>query len=54
MASGEFSNIVNNPIWQTINFPPTKAKILRLDAEQLAEGERMAVEDLQVEYELKE
>ena len=54
VASGEFSNIVNNPIWQTINFSPTKAKILRLDAEQLAEGERMAVEDLEVEYELKE
>ena len=54
IASGEFSNIVNNPIWQTITFPPTKAKILRLDAEQLAEGDRMAVEDLEVEYELKE
>ena len=54
IASGEFSNIVNNPIWQTITFQPTKVKILRLDAEQLAEGERMAVEDLEVEYELKE
>ena len=48
IASGEFSNIVNNPIWQTVNFTPVKAKILRLDADKLAEGERMAYDDIQV------
>ena len=48
VAQGEFSNIVNNPIWQTIKFAPTKAKILRLDAERLAEGERMAFADFEV------
>ena len=48
VASGEFSNIVNNPIWQTIKFPSVKARILRLDAESLAEGERMAFDDLEV------
>ena len=48
LASGEFSNIVNNPIWQTIKFAPTKAKILRLDADCLAEGERMAFGDIEI------
>ena len=48
VAQGEFSNIVNNPIWQTIKFQPVKAKILRLDAERLAEGERMAFADFEV------
>ena len=48
LASGEFSNIVNNPIWQTIKFAPTKAKILRLDADRLAEGDRMAFGDMEV------
>ena len=48
LASGEFSNIVNNPIWQTIKFAPTKAKILRLDADRLADGDRMAFGDIEV------
>ena len=48
VASGEFSNIVNNPIWQTIKFQPVKAKILRLDADRLASGERMAYGDIEV------
>ena len=50
LASGEFSNIVNNPIWQTIKFNLVKAKILRLDADRLAEGERMAFNDIEVTY----
>ena len=49
LASGEFSNIVNNPIWQTIRFQPFKAKILRLDADWLASGERMAFGDIDIE-----
>ena len=48
LASGEFSNIVNNPIWQTINFAPVKARILRLDADRLSEGDRMAFDDIEV------
>ena len=48
LASGEFSNIVNNPIWQTIKFKAVKAKILRLDADRIAEGDRMAFGDIEV------
>ena len=48
LASGEFSNIVNNPIWQTLQFAPVKAKVLRLDAERLADGDRMAFGDIEV------
>ena len=48
LATGEFSNIVNNPIWQTIKFPTTKARILKLDADRLASGERMAFDDFEV------
>ena len=48
LASGEFSNIVNNPIWQTIKFAPVKARVLRLDADRLASGTRMAFEDIEV------
>ena len=50
LSSGEFSNIVNNPIWQTITFPPTKARILKLDADRLAEGERMGYGDIEVVF----
>ena len=48
LASGKFSNIVNNPIWQTIKFPATKARILKFDADRLASGERMAFDDFEV------
>ncbi len=48
LASGEFSNIVNNPIWQTITFAPVKAKILRFEADRLYEGERMGYGDIEV------
>jgi alpha-L-fucosidase len=48
LASGEFSNIVNNPIWQTIKFPATKVRILKLDADRLAEGERMGFGDIEI------
>ena len=48
LAAGEFSNIVNNPIWQTIKFPTTKARILKFDADRLASGERMAFDDFEV------
>ena len=48
LASGEFSNIVNNPIWQTIKFNPAKVRVLRFEADRLATGERMAFGDLEV------
>ena len=48
VATGEFSNVVNNPIWQTIQFDPVKAKALRLEAERLAEGNRIGYDDVEV------
>ena len=48
LASGEFSNIVNNPIWQTIRFAPTKLKILRFEADRLYSGERLSYGDVEV------
>ena len=48
LASGEFSNIVNNPIWQTIKFAPTKVRVLRFEADRLASGERMGYGDLEI------
>jgi alpha-L-fucosidase len=47
LASGEFSNIVNNPIWQTVTFPATKVRILKLDADRLAEGTRVGFGDIE-------
>ncbi|MBR5101110.1 MAG: alpha-L-fucosidase [Bacteroidales bacterium] len=48
LSSGEFSNIVNNPIWQTVQFDPVQGRMLRLDADELAEGDRMAFSDFEV------
>ena len=48
LASGEFSNIVNNPIWQNLSFPATPVRALKLDADRLASGDRMAYDDLEV------
>ncbi len=48
LASGEFSNIVNNPIWQTIKLKPTKIRMLKFDADRLASGERMGYRDIEV------
>ncbi len=48
LASGEFSNIVNNPIWQTIKFPSMKARIMRFDADHMAEGDHMGYGDIDV------
>lgn len=48
IASGEFSNVVNNPIWQTVSFPPVRARILRFDADRLASGNRMGYGDIEV------
>ena len=51
VAEGEFSNIVNNPIWQTINIPATTTKLLRLDAIAINQGERAQYDDIEVIYE---
>ena len=48
LASGEFSNIVNNPIWQNITFPATTVRILKLDADRLAAGSRMGYGDIDI------
>ena len=48
ISSGEFSNIVNNPIWQTVKFSPIRAKILRFEADRLAEGDRLGYGDIEV------
>ena len=50
VASGEFSNIVNNPIWQTIRFAPTKIRVLRFEADRLANGTRMGYGDIEICY----
>lgn len=47
LASGEFSNIVNNPTWQTIRFPATKGRIIKFDAGRLHSGERMGYGDME-------
>lgn len=49
-ATGEYSNIVNNPIWQTVKFPPIKASVLRLDADAISSGDHMAYSDFEVLY----
>ena len=48
LATGEFSNIVNNPIWQTIKFPEARVRVLRFEADRLAEGKRMGYSDLDI------
>ena len=48
LASGEFSNIVNNPIWQTIRLTPTKVRMIRFEADRLAAGERLGYGDIEV------
>ena len=48
IGEGEFSNIVNNPIWQTVRCKPTRAKVIRVDGLRLAQGERMAYSDIEV------
>ena len=48
LASGEFSNIVNNPIWQTIKFNPAKVRVLRFEADRLTSGNRMGYGDIDI------
>jgi len=48
LAKGEFSNIINNPIWQTIRFNPTKVRVLRFEADRLSGGNRMGYADIEI------
>ena len=48
LAKGEFSNIVNNPIWQTINCTPATGSLLKLDCSRITSGNRIFYSDLEV------
>ncbi len=48
LGEGEFANIVNNPIWQTVNCQQTKASVIRFEALGMASGERMGYGDIEV------
>lgn len=48
VASGEFSNIVNNPIWQTVKFEPERTSVVLIQADRVAEGEHMAYSDVEI------
>ena len=50
LARGEFSNIVNNPIWQKITFEPQEAKLLRLDVTRISSGKSIYYDDLEVTF----
>ena len=47
VSSGEFSNIINNPIWQTVNFNPVKVRVIRLEADRM-EGNQIAFDDIEI------
>lgn len=53
LGEGEFSNIVNNPIWQTVRCKPTRAKVIRIEGVRLAQGDRMGYSDVEVVTEKK-
>ena len=48
LAKGEFSNIVNNPIWQTVNCTPATGSLLKLDCSRITSGNRIYYSDLEV------
>jgi alpha-L-fucosidase len=48
LATGEFSNIINNPIWQTIKFTAAKVRVLRFEADRLSSGTRMGYGDIEI------
>ena len=50
LGEGEFSNIVNNPIWQTIRCKPTRATVIRVEGLRLAQGERMGYSDVEITF----
>lgn len=50
IAEGEFSNVVNNPIWQNVAIDPVETRMIRFQAEKLAAGTRMGFEDIDIIY----
>lgn len=48
ISEGEFSNIVNNPIWQSVSISPVRSGLLRIDAESMNGGERATYEDIEI------
>lgn len=48
LARGEFSNIVNNPIWQNLSFESTEMTLLKLDCDRITSGEKIFYSDLEV------
>lgn len=48
LAKGEFSNIVNNPIWQTVKCSPAKGSLLKLDCSRITSGQSIRYADLEV------
>jgi alpha-L-fucosidase len=48
LAKGEFSNIVNNPIWQTVNCTPATGSLLKLDCSRITSGNRIFYADMEV------
>ena len=47
IKNGEFSNIQNNPVLQTISFPTTKTRYIKLKAARMVvEGEAMGIAEL--------
>lgn len=47
-AEGEFSNIVNNPVEQVVEFPPQRGRIVRFEALALATGDRPGIAEFSV------
>lgn len=48
LAKGEFSNIVNNPIWQIIKCEPATGSLLKLDCSRITSGRSIRYGDLEV------
>ena len=48
LKEGEFPNIVNNPIWQSISIKSVNADMLRIDAERLNSGQQAAFDDIDI------
>ena len=49
VACGEFSNIVNNPLWQTVSFDPVTTSRLKIVAKHLNAGTVPQASDLRVQ-----
>lgn len=48
IAKGEFSNIINNPIWQTVKCTPATGSLLKLDCSRITSGNRIFYDDIEV------